>query len=240
MAGSASATGATKRPTTFPGTLPIDEVFNYVIRDADGDPDNANLVVTVTQSDAGQIIMGTEYAIYFTISGDGESFGGLSNADEEEIFKFDGTSFSEYYNGGELGFGEEDIDALHVFQSGAFRFSIAGDNQTFNGVADGDNEDIFALDGPLDTTFTEVTFTPGDGSDTWGSNDINALYQYANGNLRHLVQRGNESARCDRDDLPAVRACPVQSDGTDIQRIRRWNVVVGRDRRGPRACRTAT
>ena len=50
----------------------------------------------------GQILIGNDYALYLSISGDDQSFGSQSNADDEEIFKWNGSVFSEYYGGGEL------------------------------------------------------------------------------------------------------------------------------------------
>jgi Ca2+-binding RTX toxin-like protein len=175
-------------PTAF--ALPNGS-FSYILQNSDGSVDAATVNITginvqqVNATAPGQILIGNDYALYFSISGDVQSFGGLSNADDEEIFKWNGSVFSEYYGGGELSGSGEDIDALQIIPSGGILFSITGDDEEFNGVASNaaDNEDIFGLFGPSDTSYGEVTYAPGDGGDTWSSNNLNSLFQFSNGNL---------------------------------------------------------
>jgi hypothetical protein len=180
-------------PTAF--ALPNGS-FSYILQNDDGSVDAATVNITglnaqqVNATAPGQILIGNDYAVYFSISGDGQAFSGLTNADDQEIFKWNGSLFSQYYGGGELGSGEdpagdEDIDALQIIPSGGILFSISGDDEEFNGVSSdaADAEDIFALFGPSDTSYSEVTYGPGDGSSTWSENNLNSLFQFSNGNL---------------------------------------------------------
>ena len=175
-------------PTAF--ALPSGS-FTYILENSDGGVDTATVTLTgvntqqVNATAPGQILIGNDYALYFSISGDGQAFGGLTGADDEEIFKWNGVSFSEYYGGGELTASGEDIDALQIIPSGGILFSITGDDEKFNGVAnnEADNEDIFSLFRPSDSLFSEVLYGPGDGSATWSSNNLNSLFQYSNANL---------------------------------------------------------
>jgi hypothetical protein len=74
---------------------------------------------------------------------------------------------------------------LQIIPSGGILFSIVGDDEDLTGLGNNaaDNEDIFALFGPSDTSYAEITYIPGDGSSTWSENNLNALYQFSNGNL---------------------------------------------------------
>ena len=92
-------------PTAF--ALPSGS-FTYILENNDGSIDAATVNITgmnaqqVNATAPGQILIGNDYALYFSISGDDQSFGSQSNADDEEIFKWNGSVFSEYYGGGEL------------------------------------------------------------------------------------------------------------------------------------------
>jgi T1SS-143 domain-containing protein len=165
--------------------------FSYILQNSDGSVDAATVNLTgvnaqqVNATAPGQILIGNDYAMYFSIIGDNQAFGGLSGVNDQQIIKWNGSSFSVYYNGGELTASGEDIDAIQIIPSGGILFSIAGDNEEFNniGTNEADNEDIFVLFGPTDTSFEKVTYAPGDGSDTWSSNNLNSLFQFSNGDL---------------------------------------------------------
>jgi T1SS-143 domain-containing protein len=165
--------------------------FSYILQNSDGSVDAATVNLTgvnaqqVNATAPGQILIGNDYAMYFSILGDNQSFSGLTGVNDQQIVKWNGTSFSIYYNGGELTASGEDIDAIQIIPSGGILFSIAGDNEEFNNIPtnEADNEDIFVLFGPTDTTFEKVTYAPGDGSDTWSANNLNSLFQFSNGDL---------------------------------------------------------
>ncbi len=82
-------------PTAF--ALPNGS-FSYILQNSDGSVDAATVNITgvnaqqVNATAPGQILIGNDYALYFSISGDDQSFGGLIDADDEEIFKWNGSA----------------------------------------------------------------------------------------------------------------------------------------------------
>jgi hypothetical protein len=169
-----------------PGNNPVDETFNYVIKDFDGDTDNANLVVTVTPNtppDAASDQVRTNhltetFAIPFsvlmandthpnaTITGVTSAVGGTVALDlvnqavlfTPTAFALPSGSFTYILENGDGG-----VDAATVTITGvnaqqvnatapgqiligndyALYFSITGDDQSFSGQTDADNEEIF-------------------------------------------------------------------------------------------------
>ena len=179
-------------PTAF--ALPSGS-FSYILQNSDGSVDAATVNITgvnaqqVNATAPGQILIGNDYALYFSISGDDQSFGSQSMPTTKRSSNGTAppsasTTVAASSNDDEFR-GDEDIDALQIIPSGGILFSIIGDDEEFNGVGSNaaDNEDIFALFGPSDTTYSEVTYAPGDGSSTWSENNLNSLFQFSNGNL---------------------------------------------------------
>ncbi len=156
--------------------------FAYILVDGDGVVDAATVTIvgvnsqTVNATAPGQTLIGSDYALYFSITGDDEAFSGITDADDEEVFKWTGNTFTEHFDGTALDTSDEDIDALQMSPNGSFQFSIFGDNELFGTVVDPDNEDIF---GHNAGTFTKDF----DGETLWSANDLNALYVFSNGNM---------------------------------------------------------